>query len=111
MEFIQVKKDHEPHIALIQLNRPKELNALNLQLMGELRDALKEIDQDGDALIQQEELREFVSFGLKLSKQDREDYAARGPLQKIIVKFFYGLDGAARIHAKDQHWKLYNPQS
>ena len=46
MEFIQVKKDHEPHIALIQLNRPKELNALNLQLMGELRDALKEIDQD-----------------------------------------------------------------
>ncbi len=63
---------------------------------------LKEIDQDGDALIQQEELREFVSFGLKLSKQDREDYAARGPLQKIIVKFFYGLDGAARIHAKEQ---------
>ena len=63
---------------------------------------LKEIDQDGDALIQQEELRDFVSFGLTLSKQDRENYAARGPLQKIIVKFFYGLDGAARIHAKEQ---------
>ena len=46
MEFILVKKDHAPHVALIQLNRPKELNALNLQLMGELRDTLKEIDED-----------------------------------------------------------------
>lgn len=46
MDFIQVKKDHAPFIALIQLNRPKELNALNLQLMGELRDALKMLDED-----------------------------------------------------------------
>eukprot|EP00943_MAST-04B_sp_MAST-4B-sp1_P004038 g4038.t1 len=63
---------------------------------------LKEIDQDGDALIQKEELREFVTFGLTLSKESREQYGAKGPLQKIIVKFFYGLDGAARIHAKEQ---------
>ena len=46
MDFIQVKKDHAPFVALIQLNRPKELNALNLQLMGELRDALKALDED-----------------------------------------------------------------
>lgn len=46
MEFIKVNKEHAPHVALIQLNRPKELNALNLQLMGEVRDALKELDQD-----------------------------------------------------------------
>ncbi|RAJ02322.1 short chain enoyl-CoA hydratase [Chitinophaga skermanii] len=45
-EFIIVKKDAQPHVAHIQLNRPKELNALNLQLMGELRDALKELDAD-----------------------------------------------------------------
>ena len=44
MEFIKVTKDYRKHIALIQLNRPKELNALNLQLMGEVRDALKELD-------------------------------------------------------------------
>jgi enoyl-CoA hydratase len=31
---------------LIRLNRPKELNALNLQLMRELRDALKELDSN-----------------------------------------------------------------
>lgn len=45
MEFIKVTKDYRKHIALIQLNRPKELNALNLELMGEIRDALKELDQ------------------------------------------------------------------
>jgi enoyl-CoA hydratase len=46
MEFIKVTPDFKPYIALIELNRPKELNALNLQLMGELRDALKALDAD-----------------------------------------------------------------
>jgi enoyl-CoA hydratase len=46
MEFILVTPQAQPHVALIQLNRPKELNALNLQLMGELRDALKALDED-----------------------------------------------------------------
>ncbi|WP_276498093.1 enoyl-CoA hydratase-related protein [Pontibacter litorisediminis] len=46
MEFILVTPQAQPHVALIQLNRPKELNALNLQLMGELRDALKELDEN-----------------------------------------------------------------
>lgn len=48
MEFIKLTKNIEPFIALIELNRPKELNALNLQLMGELRDTLKELDEDND---------------------------------------------------------------
>lgn len=46
MEFIKVNPQYEKYIALIELNRPNELNALNLQLMGELRDALKELDSD-----------------------------------------------------------------
>lgn len=46
MEFILITPQARPHVALIQLNRPKELNALNLQLMGELRDALKQLDED-----------------------------------------------------------------
>ncbi|MFD2248167.1 enoyl-CoA hydratase-related protein [Pontibacter ruber] len=46
MEFILVTPQARQHVALIQLNRPKELNALNLQLMGELRDALKQLDED-----------------------------------------------------------------
>ncbi|MGB5977205.1 MAG: enoyl-CoA hydratase-related protein [Cyclobacteriaceae bacterium] len=51
MEFITVDKRYEQHIALIRLNRPKELNALNLQLMGELRDALAELDADDDVRV------------------------------------------------------------
>ncbi|HAA16001.1 MAG TPA: enoyl-CoA hydratase [Cytophagales bacterium] len=46
MEFITVEAQYAPYVALIRLNRPKELNALNLQLMGELRDALKALDAD-----------------------------------------------------------------
>jgi enoyl-CoA hydratase len=45
-EYILVEPQAQPHIALIRLNRPNELNALNLQLMGELRDALKMLDDD-----------------------------------------------------------------
>jgi enoyl-CoA hydratase len=46
MEFIQVTSQYAPAVALIQLNRPKELNALNLQLMQELRDSLQQLDKD-----------------------------------------------------------------
>jgi enoyl-CoA hydratase len=51
MEFIKVTKAYDTHIALIELNRPKELNALNLQLMGEIRDSLKELDQDDEVRV------------------------------------------------------------
>ena len=51
MEFITVDTQHAPHVALIRLNRPKELNALNLQLMGELRDALKELDDNDEVRV------------------------------------------------------------
>ncbi|MBO9151372.1 enoyl-CoA hydratase-related protein [Chitinophaga sp. GCM10012297] len=44
--FIIVQPQVRPFIAHIRLNRPKELNALNLQLMQELRDALKQLDED-----------------------------------------------------------------
>lgn len=51
MEFIIVEPQFAPHIALIRLNRPKELNALNLELMGEVRDALKQLDQDDNVRV------------------------------------------------------------
>ena len=46
MEFIKVTEQKEPFIALIELYRPKELNALNPQLMQEVRDALMRLDKD-----------------------------------------------------------------
>jgi enoyl-CoA hydratase len=45
-EFIIVHQQVAHYVAHIQLNRPKELNALNLQLMAEIRDALKQLDAD-----------------------------------------------------------------
>lgn len=45
-EFIIIHQQAATHVAHIQLNRPEALNALNLQLMSELRDALKALDAD-----------------------------------------------------------------
>ncbi|HEY3402892.1 MAG TPA: enoyl-CoA hydratase-related protein [Ohtaekwangia sp.] len=51
MECIKVTEQHEPFVALIQLNRPKELNALNLQLMQELRDTLHALDKNDNVRV------------------------------------------------------------
>jgi len=48
MEFLNVTEQYAPGIALIQLNRPKDLNALNLQLMTELRDTLQQMDKNAE---------------------------------------------------------------
>jgi enoyl-CoA hydratase len=45
-EFIIANAQVAPYVASIQLNRPKELNALNLQLMGEIRHCLEVFDND-----------------------------------------------------------------
>lgn len=44
MEFLKVNDQYASQIALIELHRPKELNALNPQLMQELRDVLADLD-------------------------------------------------------------------
>lgn len=47
-EFILVEPAFAERVALIRLNRPKELNALNLQLMLEVKDALLKLDESED---------------------------------------------------------------
>ncbi|MBL0310652.1 MAG: enoyl-CoA hydratase/isomerase family protein [Bacteroidetes bacterium] len=51
MEFIKVNPQLEKHIALIELHRPKELNALNRQLMLEVLEALKTLDNDDNVRV------------------------------------------------------------
>jgi enoyl-CoA hydratase len=45
-QFIKVNPQVARHIALIELNRPKELNALSRQVMLEIRDTLRALDED-----------------------------------------------------------------
>ncbi|MDP2176711.1 MAG: enoyl-CoA hydratase-related protein [Bacteroidota bacterium] len=45
-EFIIINPQVAPFVGHIQLNRPKELNALNLELMLEIKQALIDFDQD-----------------------------------------------------------------
>ena len=50
-EFIKVNPQVEKHIALIELNRPKELNALSRELMLEIRNTLRELDEDDNVRV------------------------------------------------------------
>jgi enoyl-CoA hydratase len=50
-EFILVEPAYQPYVALVRLNRPKELNALNLQLMLELKAALQILDADPEVRV------------------------------------------------------------
>jgi len=50
-EYIIVTPQYDEKIALIQLNRPKELNALNLQLMLEIKQALIDLDNDENVAV------------------------------------------------------------
>ncbi|MBL7777260.1 MAG: enoyl-CoA hydratase/isomerase family protein [Chitinophagales bacterium] len=50
-QFIKVNPQVEKHIALIELNRPKELNALNRELMLDIRDTLRELDDDDNVRV------------------------------------------------------------
>src|ERR1043165_6133592 len=51
MEFIKVNPQFEKFIAVIELNRPKELNALSRQVMLEIRDTLRELDEDDNVRV------------------------------------------------------------
>ncbi|HWB62812.1 MAG TPA: enoyl-CoA hydratase-related protein [Chitinophagales bacterium] len=50
-EFIKINPQAEKFVALIELNRPKELNALSRQVMLEIRDALRELDDNDEVRV------------------------------------------------------------
>lgn len=50
-EFIKVNPQYDKYVALIELNRPKELNALSRQVMLEIRDTLKALDEDDNVRV------------------------------------------------------------
>ncbi|WP_018477187.1 enoyl-CoA hydratase-related protein [Pontibacter roseus] len=96
MEFILVTPQARTHVALIQLNRPKELNALNLQLMGELRDALKELDEN-------EEVRAIIITG------NERAFAAGADIKQMAGKTAIDMLNMDQFSTWDQIRKTKKP--
>ena len=83
MELIKVNPQVAQHIALIELYRPKELNALNPQLMQEVRDALLELDRN-------EQVRVIIITG------NEQAFAAGADIKQMADK------SAIDMHLLDQ---------
>ncbi|RIJ37043.1 enoyl-CoA hydratase-related protein [Pontibacter oryzae] len=96
MEFILVTPQAQPHVALIQLNRPKELNALNLQLMAELRDALKELDEN-------DEVRAIIITG------NERAFAAGADIKQMAGKTAIDMLNVDQFSTWDQIRKTKKP--
>ena len=93
MEFIKVSPQYQPAVALVELNRPKELNALNLQVMGELRDALTKLDQDS-------EVRVIIVTGNDqafAAGADIKEMAGRGAVDMLKIDQFKTWDQIRKI--------------
>jgi enoyl-CoA hydratase len=87
-EFILVQATYAPHIALVQLNRPKELNALNLQLMLELKKALAQLDE-------QDEVRCIIITGNQqafAAGADIKQMESKGPIDLLKIDQFETWD-------------------
>lgn len=81
-EFIILNREIQTHVAHIRLNRPRELNALNAQLMAELTEALQDLDKD-------ENVRVAIISG------DERVFAAGADIKQMAAKTpmeMYGSD-------------------
>lgn len=91
-EFILVENPVIPGVGLIRLNRPKELNALNLQLMGEIRSALEMLDED-------ESIRAIVITGNErafAAGADIKQMAGRTAIDMLKIDQFSTWDAIRR---------------
>jgi len=88
MEYILVNEQYQPFTALIQLNRSKDLNALNLQLMQEIRDTLQQLDKN-------EKVRVIVITGNEqafAAGADIKQMADRSAIDMLMIDQFSTWD-------------------
>jgi enoyl-CoA hydratase len=92
-EYIVVEPRYAPHIALVQLNRPKELNALCLELMAEVRDALKMLDADPEvrAIILTGNERAFAAGA------DIKQMAGKSAIDMLLIDQFTTWDTIKKV--------------
>lgn len=92
-QYILVEPRYEKHVALIRLNRPKELNALCLELMAEVRDALKMLDAD-------EEVRAIILTGNErafAAGADIKQMAGKTAIDMLLIDQFTTWDTIKKI--------------
>ncbi len=95
-QFILVEANYQPNIALIRLNRPKELNALNLQLMLEMKEALAQLDAN-------EEVRCIIITG------NEQAFAAGADIKQMESKTAIDLLKIDQFETWDQIRKTKKP--
>lgn len=93
---IVVQPAYEKHIALVKLNRPKELNALNLLLMTELVESLQELDRD-------EEVRVIILTG------DERAFAAGADIKEMASNSPVDMEKVDQFSRWDQIRKTKKP--
>ena len=96
MDFIKVTEQKEPFVALIELNRPKELNALNHQLMTELLAALQLLDKN-------DQVRAIVLTG------NEKAFAAGADIKEMADKTAVEMHLMDRFTTWDQIRKTKKP--
>jgi enoyl-CoA hydratase len=92
-ELVLVDTQIRPGVALLRLNRPKELNALNLQLMAELRDALAILDKD-------ENVRAMVLTGNEkafAAGADIHQMSGKGAIDMLLIDQFATWEQIRRL--------------
>lgn len=92
-QYIIVEPRYEQHIALIRLNRPKELNALCLELMAEVRDALKMLEAN-------DEVRAIVLTGNErafAAGADIKQMAGKTAIDMLLIDQFTTWDTIKKI--------------
>ena len=96
MSFILVEKNIRKNVALIRLNRPKELNALNLELMQELKNNLIYLDND-------EETRVIIITG------NEKAFAAGADIKQMFNKTAIDMLNIDQFSTWDQIRKTKKP--
>ena len=87
----------------------KSLSVENVQTMMEeiagleeldadqVQDFLMSIDADNNGSVEENELSDFIIFGLSMTQTERAEYGKRGKVQENILLFFDGIDNAKDI--------------
>jgi enoyl-CoA hydratase len=96
MEHLIVNEQHEPNVALIQINRPKELNALNPVLMADLRDTLQHLDK-------KDNVRAIVITGSERA------FAAGADIKEMSEKSALEMQAADQFSTWDQIRRTKKP--